>query len=179
MAIDIRKDIKLEEVYKRAKQEKHAKIRARLLAIAAVLEGNTRTHAAKLAGITINNIRIWIRRFNEQGFEGLSSKKQTGRPFLWTAQVEQFLKEKVLEGACFEVDNRVVYRLKDLQNLMKEKFGLHYGISTIWYKLKQLDLSWISVRRQHPKSNLSVQEDFKKKSLMLLKSYNSSIQAKK
>ena len=87
MAIDIRKDIAVEEVYRQAKQEKSAKIRTRLLAIAAVLEGKTRTYAAKLAGITISNIRIWIKRFNEQGFEGLKSKKQWGRPTLWTNQV--------------------------------------------------------------------------------------------
>jgi transposase len=179
MAINIRKDIAAEAVYRQAKQEKSAKVRTRLLAIAAVLEGKTKTYAAKLAGITISNIRIWIKRFNEQGFEGLKSKKQWGRPTLWTNQVEEFLKAKVIQGACFETDNRVTFRLEDLQVILKKEFDLHYGISTIWYKLKQLGLSWISVRQQHPKSNLELQEDFKKKFLKLSKSYKSSTQQKK
>lgn len=49
---------------------------------------------------------LWLKRFNEQGFEKLRIKKQWGRPTLWTNQVEEFLKAKVIQGACCETDNR-------------------------------------------------------------------------
>ena len=166
MTVPIKKDISVEEIYKRAKEEHNSKIRARLLGVAEVLEGNTRSYAAKIAGVTINNIRTWIRRFNDQGFDGLIDKKQPGNKSTWTDKIEQYLRDKVVIGADFETDKRVVYRLEDLQAMLKKEFNVHYGISTIWYKLKELKLSWISVRQQHPKSNQEEQEEFKKKFLI-------------
>jgi len=179
MSIDIRKDISLEEIYARAKQEKNAKVRSRLLALAAIIEGKTRTYAAQLAGITLTNLRRWVCGFNEKGFEGLKAKKQMGRPSLWTSEVEQFLKEKALRGAKFENDKRVTYRLEDFQVMLQEEFGIHYGISTLWYALKRLGLSWVSVRQQHPKTNPLSQEEFKKKPPTRLGRYKRSIQQKK
>src|ERR1700681_4799876 len=102
MSIPIRQDIPVEEVYKQAKQQMDAKVRARMLAIAAILEGKKRTAAAKIAGIKLTNIRRWILRFNEKGFEGLQAIKQQGRPPLRTPESEAFLKERVLQGPCPE-----------------------------------------------------------------------------
>src|SRR5437867_4572455 len=113
MTVKIRKDISPEAVYARAKQEKSAEIRARLLGIAAALEGKKRSDSAKLAGLTIDNIRTWITRFNEHGFDGLVNKKQPGSQSTWTSEIEQYLKDKATKGACFEDDGRVAYRLKD------------------------------------------------------------------
>jgi transposase len=178
MAIAIRRDIPVGEVYERAKEEKHAKVRARLLAIGAILEGKSRTYAAKLAGITLTNIRRWIKGFNENGFEGLRAKKQIGRPRLWTSEAEQFLKEKALKGASFEVDERVTYRLKDFQTMLKKEFNLDLTLPTIWYKLKALGLSWISVRQRHPKSKPLAQEEFKKKCPLLSSAFKELIPQK-
>jgi transposase len=161
--VSIRKDISVEDVYKQAQKEKSGKIRARLLAIAAILEDKSRSYAAKVAGLTINNIRIWVRRFNATGFDGLRGKKQKGGKSKWTSEAEQYLRDKAALGACFEEDKRVTYRLIDFQSELKDKFCQYYGISTIWYKLKELKLSWITVRKQHPKSDLKAQEEFKKK----------------
>ena len=146
MTIAIRKDISIEDIYAQAKQEDNGEIRARLLGIAAVIEGKSRTYAAKFAGLTINNFRTWIQRYNEQGFAGLINKKQPGKQSTWTEDIEQYLKSKVIQGADFEVDNRVSYRLEDLQDMLEKEFDMRYGISTIWYKLQDLNLSWISVR---------------------------------
>lgn len=164
MTVQIRQDISKEKIYAQAKQEKCSKVRARLLAVAAVIEGKKRGYAAQLAGVTINNLRSWIYRFNAKGFDGLIDKKPPGNESTWTSEIEAFLKEKGQKGACFELDKRVVFRLEDFQKMIEEKFGKHYGISTIWYKLKELGLSWITARQKHPKTDLVAQEEFKKKS---------------
>jgi transposase len=179
MTVKIRTDISVKDVYQRAKQEDCATIRARLLGIAAVLEKKPRGYAAKLAGITINNIRTWIQRFNTHGFDGLINKKQPGQEQKWKKEIEQYLKDKVLTGASFEKDERVVFRLQDFQNDLEEKFGLRFGLSTIWYKLKELNLSWLSARQLHPKSDFAIQETFKKKCLSSSKKYKRSIQLKR
>ena len=179
MTVQIRKSISIEEVYKQAKKEKSAAVRVRLLGIAAVLEGEKREYAAKIAGLTINNIRIWIKRFNERGFDGLVNKKQLGRESKWNPVIEEYLKNKITTGACFEKNKRVSYRLKDLQADLKKEFNVLFGISTIWYKLKDLEFSWISVRQKHPKSDQLAQEKFKKKLQTRLKKFKKNTQQKK
>ena len=134
-----------------------------MLGIAAILEGRKRADAAKVTGVTINVMRIWVRRFNELGFDGLTGKKYPGCPPTWTKDHEIFLKDKVAAGAVFERDKRITYRLEDFQSALLEKFDITFGISTIWYKLKELELSWITPRQQHPKSDPIAQEEFKKK----------------
>jgi transposase len=163
MSVVIRKDIPIDEIYQKARIEKQAKIRSRMLGIATILEGRKRSDAAKIAGVTINVMRIWVRRFNEQGFDGLVGKKYPGCPPTWTRDHENFLKDKVSTGAVFERDKRITYRLEDFQAALLEKFGIVFGISTIWYKMKSLKLSWITPRQQHPKSDPVAQDEFKKK----------------
>ena len=45
--------------------------RGRLLAMAAILDGATRTEAAKIAGVTAQTVREWVMRFNVDGPDGL------------------------------------------------------------------------------------------------------------
>ena len=163
MASKIRKDIEISDIYDRAKLARDGATRARFLAIASLFEGKNRDYAAKVAGMSVSNFHVWIRRFNQQGLNGLVEKKRLGKKSTWTPEIEEFLKDKALQGANFKANKRVTYRLEDFQTMLKEKFNVDYGISTIWYALKRLGLSWISVRQQHPKSDLLAQEEFKKK----------------
>jgi transposase len=163
MSIVIRRDIAIDEIYQKARIERRAKVRSRMLGIAAILEGRKRSDAAKITGVTINVMRIWVCRFNEQGFDGLVGKKYPGCPPTWTKDHENFLKDKVAAGAVFERDKRITYRLEDFQAALLERFGIVFGISTIWYKMKGLKLSWITPRQKHPKSDSVAQEEFKKK----------------
>jgi len=167
MSVAIRRDISTDKIYQKARLEKRAKVRGRMLGIAAILEGRKRIDASRIAGVTINVMRIWVRRFNQHGLDGLISKKTTGRKPTWTSQHDNFLMEKVDAGAVFERDKRITYRLEDFQSALAEKFGIIFGISTIWYKLEKLKLSWITPRPKHPKSDPVAQEEFKKKQKML------------
>lgn len=73
----------------------------------------------------------------------------------------EVLKAKVLSGPTIS-EGLVRYRIADLQEFLEEHHGIKYAISTIWYKLQELNLSWKTGRQRHPKSNEGVQEDFKK-----------------
>jgi hypothetical protein len=63
------------EVRRIAKRAKDAAQARRLLAIAAVLDGSSRTEAAELGGMDRQTLRDWVIRFNEQGPEGLVNIK--------------------------------------------------------------------------------------------------------
>ncbi len=179
IAVQVRKDISVKEIYSRAKLEKDAEARSRMLAIAAVLEGKERKDAAKIAGLTINNFRTWIKRFNEGGLDSLENKKIPGPQSAWTNEMVAFLHEKTTRGAVFEEDGRVCFRLEDFQSMIEKKFSVRYCVSSIWYKLKELNLSWISVRQQHPKTNIDEQEKFKKKFRKKFVKFNKNIQTNK
>ena len=52
----------------------------RLLSLAAVYDGMTRTEAAKVGGMDRQTLRDWVHRFNAQGPDGLTNKEGAGRP---------------------------------------------------------------------------------------------------
>jgi transposase-like protein len=54
--------------------------RRRLLAVAAILDGATRMEAAKIAGVTAQTVRDWVKRFNVDGVDGLINFKLAGQP---------------------------------------------------------------------------------------------------
>ena len=47
----------------------------RLLAVALILEGKSRSHAAKVAAGTLQIVRDWVLRFKAQGPDGLGTRK--------------------------------------------------------------------------------------------------------
>src|SRR3979409_772312 len=52
----------------------------RLLALAAIYGGATRSEAAKIGGVGLQIIRDWVLRFNARGPDGLLDGKAPGRP---------------------------------------------------------------------------------------------------
>jgi transposase len=70
-AISVRTDYTAGEVRRLAKRVKDAAQARRLLAIAAVLDGASRTEAARIGGMDRQTLRDWVIRFNDQGPDGL------------------------------------------------------------------------------------------------------------
>jgi hypothetical protein len=66
-AITVRTDYSSKELRGLASRVKNAGQARRLLAIAAVVDGNTREDAAKVGGMDRQTLRDWALRFCEQG----------------------------------------------------------------------------------------------------------------
>jgi transposase len=82
-AVAVRSDYTAGEVRRLAKRATDAAQARRLLAIAAVLDGASRTEAAKIGGMDRQTLRDWVIRFNDQGPDGLlttTSLVNTGSP---------------------------------------------------------------------------------------------------
>lgn len=159
----IRQDIKSATLREEAKKEKDSRICRRLLGIAHLLDGGSRQEAQKIACLTVNTFRTWMKRFNEQGIPGLRSKQSPGRPVIISQTIAEKLKEKVLAGPSQE-EGLVRYRISDLQQYLKEEHQITIGISGLWYHLRALNLSWKTGRQRHPKRDDAAQETFKKTS---------------
>ena len=64
-----------------AAREKDAAASRRMLALALVLEGRTRTEAAQAAGMDRQTLRDWVHRYNEAGLAGRAIARSAKRGF--------------------------------------------------------------------------------------------------
>jgi transposase len=147
-----------------AKQAEDAKQASRILAIAMVLDGFSRTEAARLCGMDRQTLCDWVHRYNEAGLEGLADRARSGRPasLSWVEQGK--VASWVEEGADLARDGVVRFRRADLRNRIASEFGVELHERSVGKLLRRLDFRHLSVRPQHPRSDPEAQETFKKTS---------------
>src|ERR1700753_3679313 len=78
--VSLRGDFKASQLRALARKTKDGPQARRLLALAAIYDGATRTEAAKIGGVTLQIIRDWVIRFNARGAAGLLDGKSPGQP---------------------------------------------------------------------------------------------------
>ena len=71
MALEVRGDFDARMLRLAAKGSKNGPQARRLLALAAIYQGATRTRAAEIGGVTRQSIRDWVVKFNELGPDAL------------------------------------------------------------------------------------------------------------
>src|SRR3954463_5370932 len=79
-AVTVRADFSTDELRRLAAASKHANQSRRLLSLAAVLDGMSRTAAARIGGMDRQTLRDWVHRFNEPGPDGLKANWARGTP---------------------------------------------------------------------------------------------------
>ena len=71
MPIQLRSDFDADQVRAVARRTKDGPQARRLLALAAVYDGGSRTEAARIGGVTLQIVRDWVIKFNAVGPAGL------------------------------------------------------------------------------------------------------------
>ena len=104
-------------------QAKDAAQARRLLAIAAVLDGSSRTEAATNAGMDRQTLRDWVIRFNEQGPDGLVNIPSPSAPPKLNNTHKAFLARIVHEGPIPAIHGVVRWRACDLIMRLHEALG--------------------------------------------------------
>jgi len=66
-----RRDLSAAELRREAARSRDPRAARRMLAIALVLEGRTRTEAAETCGMDRQTLRDWVHRYNDEGLTGL------------------------------------------------------------------------------------------------------------
>jgi transposase len=145
-----------------ASREKRGEVVRRLLALAMILEGHSRTEAAQMNGMDRQTLRDWVHRYNAAGLAGLASKVGSGpTPRLNEAQMAELL-AIVVTGPDPEIDQVVRWRCVDLQAQVARRFSVETTERTIGRWLRQLKLTRLQPRPFHPKKDAAAQETFKK-----------------
>jgi putative transposase len=163
-AIAVRTDYTSKELRRLAARVKDAAQARRLLAIAAVLDGNSRAEAAKIGGMDRQTLRDWVIRFNEQGPGGLVNKPSPGGPSKLSDTHKAFLVRIVEEGPLPAIHGVVRWRACDLIMRLHEEFGISVSDDTVYRALKELGFSHVSARPRAYKQAPEEIDAFKKTS---------------
>jgi transposase len=138
----------------------------RLLALALVMDGHTRTEAAERSGMERQTLRDWVHRYNAEGIEGLRSSPVPGKPSSLNDARMAELKATVLKGPDPEKHGVVRWRCIDLRVEVARRFTVEVTERTIGKWLRKLDLTRLQPRPFHPKKDEAAQAAFKKTSLI-------------
>jgi transposase len=136
----------------------------RLLALALVLDGHSRSEAASLNGMDRQTLRDWVHRYNAAGVDGLKSHRNRGRPPALTEQQKAELRELVIKGPDPATDHVVRWRCVDLKAVVARRFSVEVHEITIGKWLNQLGLTRLQPRPYHPKKDAEAEATFKKTS---------------
>jgi transposase len=164
VGIELRCDYGADDLRALARISRDAKQARRLMALAGVADGVSRTDAAAIGLMDRQTLRDWVHRFNEQGPDGLLDRKSTGPKPKLTADQRTTLMEIVTAGPDPEIDGVVRWRCGDLAAVIKARFGVGYHESSIGKLLRSLGFSHVSARPRHPKQDPKMIETFKKTS---------------
>ena len=163
--IDLRNDFDSVSLRRLAKRTRDATQSRRLLALAEVYDGGSRTDASRIGGVGLQIIRDWVLRFNARGPDGLVDGKSPGAPSKLNADHRRALAEVVEAGPVPAVDGVVRWRRKDLARWLLETFAISLDETTVGRELKALGFAKISARPRHYAQNELAVEALKKGSV--------------
>ena len=157
MPVPLRTDFNAVALRTIARQTKDGPQARRLLALAAIYEGASRTEAARIGGVTVQIVRDWVVKFNAHGPEGLINRKPPGQPSKLTDAHRAALQAIIEQGPIPAVHGVVRWRLIDLIQWLWEEFRLSISKQTLSRELRAMNYRKLSARpRHHAKSEAAV-----------------------
>ena len=155
--IELRTDYDAARLRALAKATRDAGQSRRLLALAEIYDGGTRSKAARVGGVGLQTVRDWVVRFNAHGPEGLIDGKALGNLCKLQACHREALVALVESGPIPAVHGVVRWRLKDLVQWIWDEFRIAVSETTLSRELRTLGYRKLSARpRHHAKSEQAV-----------------------
>lgn len=148
-AIKLRDDFSAGQVRAAARTSKDAAQVRRLLAIATILEGGSRSDAARTGGVTLQIVRDWVLRFNAQGPDGLVTRKAPGPDTILDDSHRRALEEIIEAGPIPAVHGVVRWRIIDLVQWLWDEFRLSISKQALGHELRTMGYRKLSARPRH------------------------------
>ena len=161
-AIALRADYSADELRRLAKGSRDADQTRRLLALAAIYEGASRTAAARIGGVGLQIVRDWVVRFNARGPDGLLDGKAPGQRSRLNDAQRRALGETVERGPIPAIHGVVRWRLIDLVQWQYEEFAVSLDETTVGRELKKLGYVKLTARPRHHAQNELAMDAFKR-----------------
>lgn len=162
MPLPLRSDFDTIGLRAAARRSKHAAQARRLLAVAAVYDGASRTEAARLGGVTLQIVRDWVVKFNAAGPDGLVDRKAPGQPPRLNDTHRAALAAMIESGPISAVHGVVRWRIVDLCQWVWEEFRVSIARQTLSRELRGMGYRKLSARPRHHAQAEGAIEAFKK-----------------
>ena len=163
-AVRLREDYDAGQLRQLAKRSDDADQTRRLLSLAAIYDGGSRTEAAKIGGVGLQTVRDWVLAFNAEGPPGLVNGKAPGNAPLLNDQQRQALHRIVESGPLSAVHGVVRWRLIDLAQWVFDEFRISISKQTLSRELRALGFRKLSARPRHHAQDAAMLAAFKKTS---------------
>ena len=162
MPIALRSDFDAEMVRAAAKRSKDGPQARRLLALAAIYEGASRSEAARIGGVTLQIVRDWVLKFNTHGPDGLIDRKPPGQAPRLNDTHRVALAAIIESGPIPSVHGVARWRIIDLCQWIYEEFRVVVAKQTLSRELRAMGYRKLSARPRHHAQAAGAIEDFKK-----------------
>ena len=162
MAVPLRADFDAVGVRCWARKSKDGPQARRLLALAAIYEGASRTEAARIGGVTLQIVRDWVLKFNADGPAGLIDRKAPGQPPRLNDAHRATLAAIIESGPIPAVHGIVRWRIVDLCQWIFAEFRVVISRQTLSRELRAMGYRKLSARPRHHAQAAGAIEDFKK-----------------
>ena len=145
-----------------AGRARHAAAARRMLALALVMEGTSRTEAAQATGMDRQTLRDWVHRYNEEGLTGLTDRQgEVGPRRLLSPDQEAEVAAWVRRGPNLAEDGVVRWRRADLVRAIQARFGVALAERSISTVLRRLGFRRLVPRPRHPGHDAAAQASFR------------------
>lgn len=161
-AISLRNDFDGAALRRLARVSKSANQARRLLALAEIYDGGSRSAAARIGGVGLQIVRDWVVRFNARGPDGLLDGKAPGQRSRLEDAQRRALVEVVERGPIPAIHGVVSWRLIDLVQWLHEEFAVSLDETTVGRELKKLGYVKLTARPRHHAQNEYALDAFKK-----------------
>ena len=147
--IPLRPDFKAPLLRKLARGSRDPDQIRRLLALAEIYDGGSRSDAARIGGVGLQIVRDWVLWFNAEGPDGLVNGKAPGAPSLLNDHQRQALRQVVEDGPMPALHGVVRWRLIDLAHWLFEEFRISISKQTLSRELRNMGFRKLSARPRH------------------------------
>src|SRR2546421_5481895 len=161
--VPLRSDFDAAQLHKLARGSRDPDQTRRLLALAEVYAGGSRSGAARIGG-RWPAVRDWVLRFNAEGPDGLLNGKAPGVPSILDDNQRRALRQIVENGPIPAVHGVVRWRLIDLAQWAFEEFRVSISKQTLSRELRSMGFRKLSARPRHHAKDEEAAAAFKKTS---------------
>jgi len=149
MPIPLRADFDAAELRRQARWSNDAAQTRRLLTLASIYDGASRTAASLTGGVTLQIIRDWVVKFNTRGPGGLIDRKPPGQPSRLDDIHRAALRAIIESGPIPAIHGVVRWRLIDLCQWLWDEFQISVAKPTLSRELRMMGYRKLSARPRH------------------------------
>ena len=163
-AIGLRADFDGAALRRLARKTTKANQSRRLLALAEIYDGGSRSGSARIGGVGLQIVRDWVVRFNAHGPAGLVDHKSTGRPTRLNDAHRAAVAALIESGPTPAIHGVVRWRLVDLCQWLWDEHQVSVAKQTLGRELRAMNYRKLSARPRHHAQAAGAIELFKRTS---------------